>query len=199
MKLFLPTLLTALVLLLNSCIPYEAGNNQAGNYLDGFNQAAIGQNGQVTPQGYWDDAGVTGPSKIKINLAEQRAYYYKGATLVGVSPISSGTSGHRTPRGRFKVSEKDIDHTSSLYGVIKDTATGATINSDADSRIHRAGPGEVFVHAPMNYFLRFNGSIGMHAGYLPGYAASHGCVRLPSRMAKIFYENSPHGTPVIVE
>jgi lipoprotein-anchoring transpeptidase ErfK/SrfK len=50
----------------------------------------------------------------------------------------------------------------------------------------------------MPYFLRFNGAVGMHAGYLPGYPASHGCIRLPLEMARHFYNNSSHGTPVIV-
>ena len=51
----------------------------------------------------------------------------------------------------------------------------------------------------MPHFLRFNYGIGMHAGYLPGYAASHGCVRMPKSMAQKFFEHSEIGTPVIVK
>ena len=51
----------------------------------------------------------------------------------------------------------------------------------------------------MNFFMRFNGSIGMHTGYIPGYAASHGCVRLPQHMAKTFFANAPKGTQVKVD
>ena len=51
----------------------------------------------------------------------------------------------------------------------------------------------------MPNFMRFNHGIGMHTGFLPGYAASHGCVRMPEQMASKFYENAEIGTPVIVE
>ena len=195
-----------LIALLNSCEPYDPSGSVYGgsSYLSGFEQpqsgvASITHNGVSAPKGYWDGDGVTGPAKIRINLDDQRAYFFKGDTLVGVTPISTGTDGHSTPRGRFKVSEKDDDHTSSLYGIIKDTTTDQTIISDADSRRDKAGSDEVFVHAPMPHFLRFNGAIGMHAGFLPGYPASHGCVRMPANMAQKYFENAKHGTPVIVE
>jgi hypothetical protein len=58
--------------------------------------------------------------------------------------------------------------------------------------------GAVFRGAPMPYFLRIHGSIGMHAGYLPGYPASHGCIRLPKQMAVRFYRNAAIGTPVVI-
>jgi len=48
----------------------------------------------------------------------------------------------------------------------------------------------------MHYFMRVVGAIGMHEGYLPGYPASHGCIRLPTNMAAAFYHATPHGTPV---
>jgi lipoprotein-anchoring transpeptidase ErfK/SrfK len=51
----------------------------------------------------------------------------------------------------------------------------------------------------MPYFMRFNGAVGMHTGYLPGYAASHGCVRMPHHMAGKFFDNVEVGTLVIVE
>ncbi len=118
---------------------------------------------------------------------------------MGVSPISSGDSEHVTPPGSFAVTEKSADHASSRYGRIVDTATGATLVEDADSQKDKPGPGQVFVGAPMPHFLRFNWGIGMHAGHLPGYPASHGCVRMPSDMARKFFENAEVGTPVIVE
>lgn len=171
------------------------GEEPRQTYLDGYNT----QQQQQQQVGYWDGDGVEGPAKIKINLSQQKAYFYKGNQLVGQTPISSGTSSHRTPKGSFKVTQKNIDHKSSLYGVIKNKATGEVVNADADSRKHRPKAGEVFVNAPMEYFLRFNGAIGMHKGHLPGYPASHGCVRLPGHMAKVFFENATYGTPVIVE
>ena len=51
----------------------------------------------------------------------------------------------------------------------------------------------------MPNFMRFNGGVGMHTGFLPGYPASHGCVRMPDHMARVFFENAEIGTPVVVD
>lgn len=199
-------LLGASVALLSQCAPYpdSASRPLSGTqYLAGYGPPPghMGPTGMRNsqPRGYWDGDGVEGPASIRIVRAEQKAYFYKGDTLVGVSPISSGDAEHITPAGKFKVTEKDVDHESSLYGVIKNRHTGEVVNDNADTRIHKPGPDEEFIHAPMPNFLRFNYGIGMHTGYLPGYAASHGCVRLPDYMAKKFFENAEKGTPVIVE
>ena len=58
--------------------------------------------------------------------------------------------------------------------------------------------GARFIGAPLPYFLRIYGGVGMHAGYLPGYAASHGCIRMPAGQARRFYGAAPIGTPVII-
>jgi hypothetical protein len=68
-------------------------------------------------------------------------------------------------------------------------------DADADMPVPRGGK---FVPAPMRYFLRFSGANGMHAGYLPGYPASHGCVRLPEEYAIAFFNSVEVGTPVTV-
>lgn len=147
---------------------------------------------------YWDGDGVQGSPLVKINRSQQKAFFYKGGVLVGVSPISSGDEDHGTPPGTYKITEKDKDHGSSVYGVFKDAA-GHTIDNDVDIRVKPVPPGAHFVKAPMPNFMRFNGGVGMHTGYLPGYAASHGCVRMPNHMAEKFFENTEVGTPVIVE
>jgi len=112
------------------------------------------------------------------------------------SPISSGRYGHLTQRGEFKVIEKERTHYSSMYGKIVD-ARGNTIvaDADADMAVPRGGK---FIPAPMSYFMRFNGADGMHAGYLPGYPASHGCVRMPEQLAIAFFNSVGVGTPVTV-
>ena len=148
---------------------------------------------------YWDGDGVSGSPLIKINRREQKAYFYKSGVLVGVSRISSGKEDTGTRAGAFKISKKSKDHKSSLYGVIKDKATGETVNDNADTRVDKPGPWQVFYNAPMPNFMRFDGGIGMHTGYLPGYAASHGCVRMPHHMSEKFFDNVEIGTPVIVE
>lgn len=146
---------------------------------------------------YWEGDGVAGPPKIVIDLSDQVARYFKGGQLVGVSQISSGREGYGTTTGRFRVTEKDIDHRSSIYGSYVD-AGGQIVNGDVDVRKDPKPPGTRFLGASMRFFMRINGGIGMHEGYLPGVPASHGCIRMPTRMARIFYEATPHGTPVEV-
>lgn len=148
---------------------------------------------------YWDGDGVSGSPLVKIHSKEQKASFYKGAVLVGVSKISSGNEDHATPPGRYKISQKNKDHKSSIYGVFKDKATGQMLNDNVDIRVDKIPPGAVYYAAPMPNFMRFTGGIGMHTGYLPGYAASHGCIRMPHQMSEKFFENVEVGTPVIVE
>lgn len=146
---------------------------------------------------WWAGDGVGGSPRIVIDLSQQRLRYFKGDKLVGVSPISSGREGNSTLNGKFRIIEKDENHRSSLYGSYVDDA-GRIVVGDVDSRVDPRPPGTKFVGAGMRYFMRIVEGIGMHEGYLPGYPASHGCIRLPTRMAAIFYKNTPHGTPVEV-
>lgn len=133
---------------------------------------------------------------VQIDLHQQAAYLIRGNRVVLASPISSGRSGHLTPTGSFKIIEKELNHYSSLYGKIVD-AYGRTVVSDADAdmKVPRGGR---FIPAPMRYFMRFQGATGMHAGYLPGYPASHGCVRMPEQYAIQFFQAVNVGTPVRV-
>ena len=136
------------------------------------------------------------PYRVEIDLSQQTAYLVNGRRVVMQSPISSGRYGHLTSTGSFKVIEKERSHNSSIYGKIVD-ASGRTVIADADVDMH-VPRGCRFVPAPMPYFMRFHGSDGMHAGYLPGYPASHGCVRMPDQMAIAFYNAVEVGTPVTV-
>lgn len=140
----------------------------------------------------------TGPARIVIYLSEQRAYLYRGGQLAASTRISSGREGYDTPTGRFKVTEKDIDHTSSLYGAYVSRETGEVVKWNVDVRKDRRPTGSVYVGAPMPYFLRFHGGHGLHQGNVPRYPASHGCIRLPAPAAKRFYDAAKIGTPVIV-
>lgn len=124
------------------------------------------------------------------------AYLIEDGQLTLAAPISTGRAGYFTETGTFKIIEKERNHYSNMYGKIVDTR-GNTVVSDADADM-RVPPGGRFVPAPMRYFMRFNGSIGMHAGYLPGYPASHGCVRLPEEDAIALFDSVQVGTPVTV-
>ena len=138
----------------------------------------------------------TPDTSIEIDLQEQTAYLIRNGRAVFSTPISSGRYGHLTDVGSFKVMEKERNHFSTLYGRIED-ARGNIIVADADSDMPVPRGGK-FVRAPMRYFVRFNNTIGMHAGYLPGYPASHGCVRLPEDKAIAIFNAVDVGTPVTV-
>ncbi len=170
-------------------------------YLEGIGPGpGLGNDRPLNPieaEGYWDGDGVPGAPKIVIDLSDQKAYFYKSDALVGVTPISSGTTTHPTPTGKFRVTERDEDHRSSRYGDYVDEY-GNVVVKDVDNRKDKRPAGTRYLGADMGYFLRFNGAIGMHRGFLPGYPASHGCIRQPEHMAKKFYENAPLGTPVHV-
>jgi len=136
------------------------------------------------------------PYQVEIDLSRQTAFLISGRRVVMQSPISSGRYGHLTSTGSFKVIEKERSHHSSIYGKIVDSY-GRTVVADADVDMH-VPSGCRFVPAPMPYFMRFHGADGLHAGYLPGYPASHGCVRMPEELAVAFYNAVDVGTPVTV-
>ena len=138
-----------------------------------------------------------GPAtSVEIDLEAQTAYVLQNGRPILATPISSGRNGHLTERGAFTILEKERSHYSSMYGKIVD-ARGNTIVADADADM-RVPPGGKFIPAPMHYFMRFNGADGMHAGYLPGYPASHGCVRMPEQYAIALFNLVTVGTPVTV-
>jgi lipoprotein-anchoring transpeptidase ErfK/SrfK len=136
--------------------------------------------------------------RIVISLPKQRTYLMLGEEIVIDSPISSGKRGHSSPSGHFSVLEKDPDHRSNIYGDFVDSS-GRIVRAGISSKIDSAPSGTHYVGAPMKWFMRLTeGGVGMHAGILPGYPASHGCIRMPSDGAKLFYDNVKIGTPVAV-
>lgn len=146
---------------------------------------------------YWDGDSIQGKPSVKITLGEQRAYFYKSGQLVGISQLSTGREGLNTPIGRFKISQKDINHASSKYGDYVD-AGGNVIVPNVELGKDPKPAGTRFKGAPMPYFMRIVGGVGMHAGYLPGYPASHGCIRMPEFMAENFFKSVSSGTPVTI-
>ncbi len=147
---------------------------------------------------YWDGDGVSGPASIVVNIPRQTASFYKGGKLVGVSAISSGKDGHDTPAGNYKIIQKKPHHESNLYGSYVDAA-GTPVVKGVSVKTDPMPPGTHFEGAPMPFWMRLtNGGVGMHMGFLPGVPDSHGCIRLPEKMAKIFYESVALGTPVTV-
>ena len=111
-----------------------------------------------------------GPMKIVIVLDIQRIYVFQNDKLIGFSTISSGKKGKETPTGIFNILQKNVDHKSNLYS-----------------------------NAPMPFMQRLTwDGIAIHGGYLPGYPASHGCIRLPLAFAKALYGVTQMGQEVVV-
>ncbi len=107
--------------------------------------------------------------RIQISLGSQRASLIKSGAPVFSTPISSGRDGRSTPTGEFVVTDKDVDHMSTIY------------------------------KCKMPFFMRLNGrDFGMHEGNLPGYPASHGCIRLPGTSARKLFREVPVGTLVSI-
>lgn len=137
-------------------------------------------------------------TRIAINVDTQRATLYSANEIVGWTYVASGIPSFPTPTGSFKIMEKVKDKVSNLYGKGYDSS-GKLVNSDFKQGRDVLPSGGRFVAAPMKYFMRLTGDgVGMHIGPIPrpGRRASHGCIRLPSKMAPILFAHTSVGTPV---
>jgi lipoprotein-anchoring transpeptidase ErfK/SrfK len=135
---------------------------------------------------------------IVVSIPKQRAYLMIGDQVLADAPVSSGKRGHESPTGNMHVLEKDPNHHSTLYGDFVDSA-GRVVRAGVSARIDSAPSGTHFAGAAMKWFLRLtDDGVGMHIGILPGYPASHGCIRESPEGAKLFYDHVKVGTPVDV-
>jgi len=135
-------------------------------------------------------------ARVIINLSEQRVYLVERGKIILIAPIASGKPGWSTPTGNFAIISKDIDHRSASFGSIVD-GFGRIAILNATCSTHVAA-GFFYRPAPMPYYMEFSPMIGMHSGYLPGYPASHGCVRIPGNIAGQFFQRVHVGTMVRV-
>jgi len=111
-----------------------------------------------------------GPIVVVVSLDEQRGYVYRNGIEIGFTTVSTGKPGHETPTGIFTILQKDKDHHSSKYN-----------------------------NAPMPYQERLTwDGVALHAGGLPGYPESHGCVHLPSKFAEELFGASHMGMTVVI-
>ncbi|MEM1294406.1 MAG: L,D-transpeptidase [Verrucomicrobiota bacterium] len=116
------------------------------------------------------DRSTRSNTKVVIDISKQRAYLLVNGQIAVRTPISSARPGKYTPRGTFSISER--------------------VRSGKVSNIYHVG---------MPYWMRLGSSAyGVHAGHLPGYPASAGCVRLPSSAARLIYDNTRSGTKVSI-
>ncbi len=199
----LPGIVLLSALFLAGCAGESRQARDETLYIGGFHTAYgllphLGKPGSKPDKvSYWNGDGLSGSPSIKISLGEQRAYFYKGGKLAGVSTVSTGREGFNTATGNFEIIQKDKDHVSSRFGDYVD-GEGNIIKKEVDTEKDSKPKGAVYDGARMPYFMRIVGGTGMHAGYLPGYPASHGCIRMPAFMAEKFFENVTVGTPVTV-
>lgn len=118
----------------------------------------------------WRDVPADGRQRVVISLSDQLAYLYSGDTLVAVSTISTGRFDKPSPAGIFSVLDKKPFYRSKKYD-----------------------------NAPMPWMQRIDQyGIALHAGFNPGYPASHGCIRLPAAFAKKLYTVTDVGTPIYI-
>lgn len=179
------------------------GENKRRGWFSGL---GFGKNRRDTPDhrifvNHGQLEGLT-PSNasIEIDLGDQRARVFRKTgpmkTLVIDTQISSGKSGFETPAGSYTISEKLADKKSTIYGVWYD-ANGVPVPSNGESAVRPAGATE-FVGADMPCWLRITGGIGLHIGEVPGFPASHGCIRVPSAIHPLIFSKVGLGTPVTV-
>ncbi|MBT9450183.1 L,D-transpeptidase family protein [Akkermansia glycaniphila] len=170
----------------------------AASYLYGDDPVTFKSPEERLLQGHWDnDPSLTGPLHIVIDLKQQKMIYYKGGVEIGLAPISTGKEGHGTPRGNFKILAKDAKKRSNSYGELVDSA-GNVVDPDFVMGSRPIPAGLKYRGAPMFSGMQIVGGFWMHEGEVTGYPVSHGCIRLPEKMAKIFFANTPIGTPVTI-
>jgi len=191
-------LLVAVILTVNGTACAQV-NNQSGNSKHTVRRQ-YSEDERIRYQ-LWDYSWNPEPdepiTRIEVRIGEQKIYVYQDEHLAGVTPTTTGKDGHNTPPGHYTVLSKEINHKSNLYGVFLD-ANGYIIDGNAEVG-QKPPPGAVYDSADMPYYLRIrDDGVGLHAGYLPGYPASHGCIRLPHAFAELLYSNISLGTPVDV-
>ena len=111
-----------------------------------------------------------GPMVLVVSLADQQAYVYRNGVRIGQTSVSTGRTGYETPTGMFTILQKKKRHVSNLY-------EGAKM--------------------PYMQRLTWDG-IALHGGHVPDYPASHGCIRLPHKFARLLYKETNFDTKVVV-
>ena len=145
------------------------------------------------------DAVTPENASVLVSLTKQRVYLMADGKVYIDSPISSGKVAGMTPTGSFEVLEKDPNHSSTIYGDFVDRS-GRVVRAGVSLKVDSAPSGTHYRGAPMKWFMRLTGEgVGMHIGILPGYPASHGCIRLPGAIAPLIYRKVKVGTPVTIE
>lgn len=140
-------------------------------------------------------------TRIVVDTEMQQARFYDGNEEIGWTTVATGVASYPTPTGEFRVIEKVENKRSNLYGKMFGKG-GKLVNANARIGRDPIPDGGRFEGARMPYFLRLtNDGIGLHAGPIPrpGHPASHGCIRVPAKVASRMFEQVALGTPVSIE
>ena len=140
-------------------------------------------------------------TRILIDTNEQKAKFFSGDDQLGWSTVATGVSKYPTPTGQFQVTEKVENKRSNLYGKVYGQG-GRVIRSNAKVGRDPIPEGARFEGAHMPYFMRLtDDGVGLHAGPIPrpGQPASHGCIRMPSKLAPVVFRHVSPGTAVSIE
>ncbi len=189
-------IVSGLTLLLSACDETDPRYSGQTQYLGGVYGNQPTSNAPQDTVSYWDGDNIGGKASVKISISEQRAYFYKNSMLVGISQLSTGREGKNTPIGHFSIINKDQNHASSVYGDFVDSEGNVVKPNVAVS--DPKPQGTHFKGASMPFYMQIAPGFGLHAGYLPGYPASHGCIRMPEFMAENFFKSVNTGTPVTI-
>ncbi|MGI8603911.1 MAG: L,D-transpeptidase [Verrucomicrobiales bacterium] len=127
---------------------------------------------------------------MKISTGAQKLYVVEGDRVLIASPCSVGMAGHETPRGSFRAYNKIAHKRSGSYGF---SIEGSHIRGCKASQARGR-----YVGYPMPYWIEFSPAYGIHCGYIKPYPCTHGCVRLPKRVAPKVFALVPTGTPILV-
>ena len=172
-------------------------------YTPGTHEHFAAQPSYPTNLEFWSDDALLhqvtrANSKLVICIPQQRARLYVNGKVAMDWPVSTGTNGHETPTGVFRIIEKNEDHKSSRYGKFID-ANGKVTNSNADL-LHGLPEGQTFEGAGMPYWHRFTpDGVGLHTGkVVAGQRLSHGCIRTQNHVAKKFFQHSVLQLPVYI-
>jgi lipoprotein-anchoring transpeptidase ErfK/SrfK len=138
-------------------------------------------------------------SYVEIHLASQRGRLYVDGKIAMDFPICSGRiGGKETPKGSFRISQKAQNYRSNKYGAFMNSSRTYVMKPNVVAN-EKKPEGSVFVGASMPYWMRFNGSIGIHVGPVYRYGASNGCVRVPIEVGPVLFEKLSVGSKVIVK
>lgn len=206
MKYLVPLAIATLAVFFTSCqtthrhrmsLPLDKAAERGLRHVRVIEVPSAGSQAYIN-EAYYDSISCEN-AEIIINRETQRAQLVVDDKTLVDTPIATGVSAHPTPGGSFRILSKKSMHASNLYGSYVD-AEGNVVKGDVDVRRDAAPPGTTFRGTKMPFWHRLTGDgVGMHVGYVPPHAASHGCIRFPRQVMPLIFEKTQTGTTVVIQ